>query len=201
MSRPPPADSSPALRTLTRAARPRETAGAFNAPEQVRVQALPCALEGLNSKAVHFPAGVRTNPHLHPQDQHIVVTHGVGVGGDETGVRVVRAGDVISNPPGAWHWHGAHPTQAMTHVTVENPAWNSTSSAVTTTRCTRPTSAPEPLTSPSWPIDLLHGVTGSPTGTGIGSGWSAVTLIRPAMGWPTTLASSAASCDHAGCGD
>lgn len=80
MSRPPPADSSPALRTLTRQPAPEKLQALFNAPEQVRVQALPCALEGLNSKAVHFPAGVRTNPHLHPQGQHIVVTHGVGVG-------------------------------------------------------------------------------------------------------------------------
>ena len=27
----------------------------------------------------------------------------------------VRAGDVVSNPPGAWHWHGATPCAAATH--------------------------------------------------------------------------------------
>ena len=49
------------------------------------------------------------------------MTSGVGVVGDETGVRVVNAGDVITSPAGAWHWHGASPTTAMSHVTVEDP--------------------------------------------------------------------------------
>jgi len=42
--------------------------------------------------AVHFPAGVRTDPHVHTLGQHIIVTDCVGVVGDETGVHV-----------GAWH--------------------------------------------------------------------------------------------------
>jgi quercetin dioxygenase-like cupin family protein len=40
---------------------------------------------------------------------------------DDQGVHVVQTGDVISNPPGTWHWHGATPSRAMTHVTVETP--------------------------------------------------------------------------------
>ena len=100
---------------------PEKLQALFNLPDQVRVQGLPCALEGLTSKAVHFPAGVRTNPHVHTKGQHIIVITGVGVVGDETGVRVVNAGDVITSPPGAWHWHGALPTKAMSHVTVEDP--------------------------------------------------------------------------------
>jgi len=28
---------------------------------------------------------------------------------------------VVSSPPGAWHWHGAAPGTAMTHLTVEQP--------------------------------------------------------------------------------
>ena len=31
------------------------------------------------------------------------------------------AGDVVSSPPGARHWHGATPATAMTHLTVEKP--------------------------------------------------------------------------------
>lgn len=93
----------------------------FNDADEVRVQKLPCALPGLDSKAVHFSAGARTMPHRHAEGQHIVVTDGVGVVGDENGVRVVRAGDVITSPPGGWHWHGAVQGQAMSHVTVENP--------------------------------------------------------------------------------
>lgn len=100
---------------------PEQLQALFNDPEQARVQKLPCALEGLGSKAVHFPAGVRTNPHVHTKGQHIIVTHGVGVVGDENGVHIVHAGDVITSPPGAWHWHGALPGKPMSHVTVEDP--------------------------------------------------------------------------------
>lgn len=40
---------------------PEKLQARFNDPAQARVQKLPCALEGLDSKAVHFPPGVRTN--------------------------------------------------------------------------------------------------------------------------------------------
>jgi hypothetical protein len=65
----------------------------FNNPDEVRVQPLPCSLPGLKSMAVHFGAGARTVPHAHHGGQHLVYTDGVGVVGDESGVRVVRAGD------------------------------------------------------------------------------------------------------------
>ena len=93
----------------------------FEDAGKVRVQTLPCELPDVGSKAVHFEAGARTRPHRHTQGQHIVVVSGVGVVADETQVKVVRAGDVVSSPPGAWHWHGATPTTAMSHVTVEDP--------------------------------------------------------------------------------
>ena len=93
----------------------------FEDASKVRVQSLPCEIPDVGSKAVHFEAGARTRPHRHAQGQHLVVVSGVGVVADETQVRVVRAGDVVSSPPGAWHWHGATPTSAMSHVTVEDP--------------------------------------------------------------------------------
>jgi mannose-6-phosphate isomerase-like protein (cupin superfamily) len=93
----------------------------FNHPDDVRVQHLPCALPGLDSLAVHFGPNARTVPHQHRGGQHLVFTEGIGVVGDEHGVHVVRAGDVVSNPPGAWHWHGATPGHAATHVTFEQP--------------------------------------------------------------------------------
>src|SRR5262245_2675766 len=93
----------------------------FNHPDDVRVQHLPCELPNLDSLAVHFGAGARTVPHIHHGGQHLVIVDGEGVVGDEDGVHVVRTGDVISNPPGAWHWHGATPGIAMTHVTFEAP--------------------------------------------------------------------------------
>ena len=93
----------------------------FNDADNVRVQQLPCALPGLDSLAVHFGAGARTVPHRHATGQHLVFTEGQGVVADENGVHVVHAGDVVSNPPGAWHWHGATPSSAATHVTFEAP--------------------------------------------------------------------------------
>ncbi|SIM48096.1 cupin domain-containing protein [Micromonospora cremea] len=100
---------------------PDELRSLFNKPDNVRVQMLPNELPDWGSLAVHFGAGARTVPHLHRNGQHLIVTDGVGVVADEQGVHVVRAGDVISNPPGTWHWHGATPSTAMTHVTVETP--------------------------------------------------------------------------------
>ncbi|WP_426502745.1 cupin domain-containing protein [Dactylosporangium sp. McL0621] len=93
----------------------------FNNPDDVRVRHLPCALPGLGSLAVHFGAGARTRPHIHHHGQHLVVVEGVGVVADDDGLHLVRAGDVISNPPGTWQWHGAVPSEAMTHVTFEAP--------------------------------------------------------------------------------
>jgi Cupin domain len=100
---------------------PQELRSLFNDPDEVRVQPLPCRLPGLTSMAVHFAAGARTVPHVHHDGQHLVITDGVGVVGDESRVRVVRAGDVISSPPGSWHWHGAAPGMPATFVTFERP--------------------------------------------------------------------------------
>ncbi|HEX2317528.1 MAG TPA: cupin domain-containing protein [Streptosporangiaceae bacterium] len=100
---------------------PDELRNLFNNADGVRVQKLPCELPELGSMAVNFGPGTRTRPHRHHRGQQLIVTEGVGVVGDEQGVHVVRAGDVISNPPGTWHWHGATPRMAMTHVTVETP--------------------------------------------------------------------------------
>jgi quercetin dioxygenase-like cupin family protein len=93
----------------------------FNHPDDVRVQRLPCDLPNLDSLAVHFGAGARTVPHRHANGQHLVVVDGTGVVADETGVHIVQTGDVVSNPAGTWHWHGATPGASMTHVAFESP--------------------------------------------------------------------------------
>jgi quercetin dioxygenase-like cupin family protein len=101
---------------------PGQLRGLFNNPDNVRVQKLPRAgLEDRGSMAVFFGAGARTVPHTHHHGQHLVIAEGAGVVGDDKGVHLVRAGDVVSSPPGAWHWHGATPATAMTHLTVEKP--------------------------------------------------------------------------------
>lgn len=69
---------------------PEELRSLFNHPDEIRVQPLPCDLPGLKSMAVHFGAGARTVPHVHHGGQQLVYTNGVGVVGDESGVRVVQ---------------------------------------------------------------------------------------------------------------
>ena len=100
---------------------PEQLRTLFNHPDGVRVQVLPCNLPGLKSMAVHFGSGARTVPHVHHGGQHLVYVSGTGVVGDDAGVHDVHAGDVISSPPGAWHWHGATPGHPATHVTFEQP--------------------------------------------------------------------------------
>ena len=98
---------------------PDQLRGLFNHPDDVRVQKLPRAgLEDRGSMAVFFGAGARTVPHTHHHGQHLFIAEGAGVVGDEKGVHMVRPGDVVSSPPGGWHWHGAAPGTAMTHLTV-----------------------------------------------------------------------------------
>jgi len=69
--------------------------------------------------AVHFDAGARTRPHLHHSGQVLHIAAGRGIVADRSGRRVVLPGDVITVEPDEWHWHGATPTTAMTHLTIQ----------------------------------------------------------------------------------
>ena len=68
---------------------------------------------------VTFEPGARTAWHVHPTGQQFIVTSGVGRTQQWGGPIVeIRAGDVVSCPPGVKHWHGASPTTAMTHIAL-----------------------------------------------------------------------------------
>ncbi len=57
---------------------------------------------------VYFEAGARSNWHIHPAGQILIITDGVGyhqVKGQA--VQIIRKGDVIKCPPNVLHWHGA----------------------------------------------------------------------------------------------
>lgn len=68
--------------------------------------------------AVWFGAGARTRPHIHDADQVLHVTEGICAYGDENGVTLVNAGEVITIPAGVWHWHGATPHAPMSHISI-----------------------------------------------------------------------------------
>jgi quercetin dioxygenase-like cupin family protein len=70
--------------------------------------------------SVRFAAGARTRWHRHPVGQVLVVTEGMGLvqrrGGD---VETIRTGDTVRIEAGEWHWHGATPNGALTHLAIE----------------------------------------------------------------------------------
>jgi quercetin dioxygenase-like cupin family protein len=73
--------------------------------------------------AVRFTPSARTAWHSHAVGQTLYVTDGRGLiqsrGGEVT---EIRSGDVVSTPPGEWHWHGAAPGNFMTHLSITEGA-------------------------------------------------------------------------------
>ena len=68
---------------------------------------------------VTFEPGARTAWHNHPAGQYLIVTSGVGWVQERGGKkREIHAGDVVFTPPGVAHWHGATPTEALSHLAV-----------------------------------------------------------------------------------
>ena len=57
---------------------------------------------------VYFEPGARSNWHMHPSGQILIITDGVGYY-QEKGQprRTMKKGDVIKCPPNVMHWHGA----------------------------------------------------------------------------------------------
>jgi quercetin dioxygenase-like cupin family protein len=69
---------------------------------------------------VMFAPGARTAWHSHPRGQRLVVTSGSGWVKRRNGERrKIEPGDVIWTPPGVEHWHGATPTNAMSHIAIQ----------------------------------------------------------------------------------
>jgi quercetin dioxygenase-like cupin family protein len=77
------------------------------------------AASPLTGGYVTFAPGARSAWHTHPAGQRLLVTAGVGRTQAWGGPVVeIRAGDVLWCPPGVKHWHGASPTQGMTHLAL-----------------------------------------------------------------------------------
>jgi len=74
----------------------------------------------LRALRVQFTPGARTAWHSHPVGQVLHVTEGAGRVQSRGGtVEEIAAGDVVRTPPGEWHWHGAGPQSAMTHLALQ----------------------------------------------------------------------------------
>lgn len=69
---------------------------------------------------VTFTPGARTHWHTHPCGQILHVLRGVGrVQKAGEAMREICPGDTVFIAPGEVHWHGASPTQMMTHFAVQ----------------------------------------------------------------------------------
>jgi|GraSoiStandDraft_4_1057263.scaffolds.fasta_scaffold755436_1 quercetin dioxygenase-like cupin family protein len=75
--------------------------------------------DGVGMSVVHFAAGARTHWHAHPGGQLLFGVSGRGRVCARDGQRhLLVPGDVVSIPPGEWHYHGAEPDSPMAHVSV-----------------------------------------------------------------------------------
>lgn len=87
---------------------PSQDSGVAGEPARVR-----CA-------SVTFEPGARTAWHTHPLGQTLIVTSGLGWAQREEGtIEEIRPGDVVWFAPNEKHWHGATPTNAMTHIAIQ----------------------------------------------------------------------------------
>src|SRR5690606_27869651 len=77
------------------------------------------SVHNTNIGSVTFEPGARTNWHYHKGGQILLVTEGKG-SYQERGksVKIIQQGDIVKCPPNVEHWHGATPTDAMTHIAI-----------------------------------------------------------------------------------
>ena len=77
------------------------------------------SIHNVNIGSVTFEAGARTNWHYHKGGQILLVTEGKGLYQEkDKPIEIIEKGDVIKCPPNIEHWHGATPTEAMTHIAI-----------------------------------------------------------------------------------
>jgi quercetin dioxygenase-like cupin family protein len=68
---------------------------------------------------VYFEPGARSNWHIHPAGQILIVTDGVGyyqIKGQPR--QTIKKGDVVKCPPNVEHWHGASPSIGMQQMYI-----------------------------------------------------------------------------------
>ncbi len=88
----------------------------------VRLDPLFQAADPARAAGVHvtFEPGARTAWHTHPLGQTLIITSGRGWVQQWGGpIEEVGPGDVVWFPPGEKHWHGATPTNGMTHIAIQ----------------------------------------------------------------------------------
>ncbi|RYG00935.1 MAG: cupin domain-containing protein [Chitinophagaceae bacterium] len=68
---------------------------------------------------VYFEAGARSNWHLHPAGQILIITAGEGYHQIRGQPReLLKKGSVVKCPPNVLHWHGASETKGMQQLYI-----------------------------------------------------------------------------------
>jgi quercetin dioxygenase-like cupin family protein len=68
---------------------------------------------------VYFEPGARSNWHIHPAGQVLIITDGVGYHQIKGQPRqTIRKGDVVKCPPNVLHWHGASPDTGLQQLYI-----------------------------------------------------------------------------------
>jgi quercetin dioxygenase-like cupin family protein len=68
---------------------------------------------------VYFEEGARSNWHIHPGGQILIITAGEGYHQIEGQPRqTMKKGDVIKCPPGVRHWHGATESSTLSQMYI-----------------------------------------------------------------------------------
>ena len=68
---------------------------------------------------VYFEPGARSNWHVHPAGQILIITDGVGYHQIKGQPRqTIKKGDVVKCPPNVEHWHGASPDMGMQQLYI-----------------------------------------------------------------------------------
>jgi quercetin dioxygenase-like cupin family protein len=68
---------------------------------------------------VYFEPGARSNWHIHPSGQILIITDGVGYHQIKGQARqTIKKGDIVKCPPNVMHWHGASPDIGMLQMYI-----------------------------------------------------------------------------------
>ena len=70
-------------------------------------------------KEVAFEPGSRSNWHINPSLQLLIVTDGVGYFQEKgTAIRLLHKDEVVTIMPGVEHWYGATPFSHFAHISI-----------------------------------------------------------------------------------
>ena len=82
---------------------------------------VPDSLNSTQVGSVTFDPGARTNWHLHPGGQILLITGGTGYYQEKgSPKRIIKKGGVIKCPPNVPHWHGASKDDELDQIAITN---------------------------------------------------------------------------------